>query len=365
MLYREELVAACKAVKLAAELCTEIQLQLKESERTDKSDDSPVTVADYGAQALVAWSLQQTFSDIPFRMVAEENSADLRKPEGQGMARAITDAVNSVLPGASVTQEQVLDLIDQGGSDGGSQGRHWVLDPIDGTRGFVGMRQYAICLGLLDQGKAVLGALACPNLPQEPIQDEDGQAGAATRVGSRDVGCLFAAITGQGAFVGPLRGDSAGERTAHPDIVAQRALHARFMESFESRHSNQGFTAQLAKELGVTAPPLRLDSQAKYGALARGDAAILLRFPHKGYREKIWDHCAGAVIVEEAGARISDASGKCLPLGYLWVQLVLAVFCKPLDFGSSRWLDIDQGIVTATPRLHASIVSVIQKIGAP
>lgn len=31
-----------------------------------------------GAQALVAWSLQQTFSDIPFRMVAEEDSADLR-----------------------------------------------------------------------------------------------------------------------------------------------------------------------------------------------------------------------------------------------------------------------------------------------
>ena len=48
-------------------------------------------------------------------------TAACRKPEGQGMARAITDAVNSVLPGASVTQEQVLDLIDQGGSDGGSQ----------------------------------------------------------------------------------------------------------------------------------------------------------------------------------------------------------------------------------------------------
>ncbi len=35
----------------------------------------------------------------------------------------------------------------------GLQGRHWVLDPIDGTRGFVGLRQYAICLGLLDQGQ--------------------------------------------------------------------------------------------------------------------------------------------------------------------------------------------------------------------
>lgn len=37
------------------------------------------------------------------------------------------------------------------------QGRHWVLDPIDGTRGFVGMRQYAVCLGLLDKGQ-VIGA---------------------------------------------------------------------------------------------------------------------------------------------------------------------------------------------------------------
>ena len=34
-----------------------------------------------------------------------------------------------------------------------AQGRHWVLDPIDGTRGFVGQRQYAVCLGLLDEGK--------------------------------------------------------------------------------------------------------------------------------------------------------------------------------------------------------------------
>lgn len=40
---------------------------------------------------------------------------------------------------------------------------------------------------------------------------------------------------------------------------------ARFMESYESKHSDQSFTSKLAKELGVTAAPLRLDSQAKYG----------------------------------------------------------------------------------------------------
>jgi 3'-phosphoadenosine 5'-phosphosulfate (PAPS) 3'-phosphatase len=65
-----------------------------------------------------------------------------------------------------------------GGSSGGSTGRHWVLDPIDGTRGFVGMRQYAVCLGMLQDGEVMLGVLGCPNLPQGQVQDEDGGAGA-------------------------------------------------------------------------------------------------------------------------------------------------------------------------------------------
>ncbi|KAM7254959.1 hypothetical protein ACFE04_020200 [Oxalis oulophora] len=43
-------------------------------------------------------------------------------------------------------------------------------------------------------------------------------------------------------------------------------------------------------KLGVKAPPVRIDSQAKYGALSRGDGGIYMRFPNKGYCEKIWDH---------------------------------------------------------------------------
>lgn len=42
---------------------------------------------------------------------------------------------------------------DLGASAGGPSGRHWVLDPIDGTRGFVGKRQYSVCLGLLQDGQ--------------------------------------------------------------------------------------------------------------------------------------------------------------------------------------------------------------------
>ncbi|DBA77012.1 TPA: hypothetical protein ACH3X1_009602 [Trebouxia sp. C0004] len=343
--YQHELQAACAAVRLAARLCTKVQLQLKAGEKQDKSDDSPVTIADYGSQALVAYSLQSSLPSMQFSMVAEEDSADLRSQDSQAMADRITDEVNSILrqeDGApQLSKQAVLDLIDQGASQGGPQGRHWVLDPIDGTRGFVGLRQYAICLGLLDQGQVVLGVLGCPNLPQQPIQEEDGAAGVAERVGTEGIGCLFTAIKGQGAFVGPLNGRPPSSRLQLQD--RSDFSQARFMESYESKHSDQSFTSKLAKELGVTAPPLRLDSQAKYGALARGDAAILLRFPHKGYREKIWDHAAGVVIVQEAGAVITDASGA------------------PLELGQSRWLDIDRGIVTATPKVHAAILKAISK----
>lgn len=43
---------------------------------------------------------------------------------------------------------------------------------------------------------------------------------------------------------------------------------ARFMESYESRHSDQDFTSKLAHKLGVAKAPLRLDSQTKYGKVS-------------------------------------------------------------------------------------------------
>ena len=70
---------------------------------------------------------------------------------------------------------------DLGASPGGPSGRHRVLDPNDGTRGFVGMRQYAVCLGMLQDGEVELGVLGCPNLPEDLISDEDGGAGLCVR----------------------------------------------------------------------------------------------------------------------------------------------------------------------------------------
>jgi len=41
------------------------------------------------------------------------------------------------------------------------------LDPIDGTKGFLRGEQYAVALGLIDDGEVVLGVLGCPELPIE------------------------------------------------------------------------------------------------------------------------------------------------------------------------------------------------------
>ena len=330
--YRAEAAAAAAAVRLASKLCERVQATLGTGEKSDKEDDSPVTVADYGAQALVAFSLTRNLggggsaaaaaapgsSPSGFSMVAEEDSADLRDPakNGPAMTRRITQLVNEVLRDEKLiaggdgdgdgdgdghlppplSAEDVLSLIDLGNSPGGRQGRHWVLDPIDGTRGFVGKRQYAVCLALLDEGKLAVGVLGCPNVPSDrPLADGDGgpQEGLGERRPGR--GALFWATAGGGAYVQPLHhsaaaGEGGGglldERTrlsvskAGEEAERDRSK-VRFMESFDSRHSDFSTAARLAAALGVTSPSLRLDSQAKYGCLARGDAAINLRFPRK------------------------------------------------------------------------------------
>jgi hypothetical protein len=56
------------------------------------------------------------------------------------------------------------------------------------------------------------------------------------------------------------------------------------MESYDSRHSNHSTTSRIAAALSIQKPPLQLDSQCKYGLLARGDADLFMRFPHASYR---------------------------------------------------------------------------------
>ncbi|KAF6164595.1 hypothetical protein GIB67_032823 [Kingdonia uniflora] len=199
--------------------------------------------------------------------------------------------------------------------------------------GFLRGDQYAIALALLDEGKVVLGVLACPNLPQASIGHHDHDSSL------KKIGCLFSAKIGSGTYMQSLD----GSMPIKVNVSAiQNPTEASFFESYEAAHSLHSLSSAIAKKLGVQAAPVRIDSQAKYGALARGDGAIYLRFPHKGYKEKIWDHAAGCIVVTEAGGVATDAAGN------------------PLDFSKGRFLDLETGIIVTNQKLMPLLLKAVR-----
>jgi 3'(2'), 5'-bisphosphate nucleotidase len=117
----------------------------------------------------------------------------------------------------------------------------------------------------------------------------------------------------------------------------------RFVESVE--HGDKSQQMAVAQAVGITQPALQMDSQAKYAAVAAGEAVLYLRLPSPktpNYREKIWDHAAGVLIVEEAGGRVTDMHGK------------------PLDFSQSDRLTHNQGVIVSNGIIHDQVLKVLQ-----
>jgi HAL2 family 3'(2'),5'-bisphosphate nucleotidase len=324
--FEVELSAAIRAVRDAALVCQSVQSNLVTAATLEKKDRSPVTVADFASQALVCSSLLE-HSEI-HSVVGEENAAELRETGAEATRDKVVEHVRNIR-GAGISPNQALDWIDVGGvTPDGSLERYWTLDPIDGTKGFLRGEQYAIALGLIEGGRVVAGVLGCPNLP-----GPDGSPG-----------CLLSAAQGQGAQVRPLaaKGNAGAKPTRVSDIKTTAA--ARFCESVESGHSDQDQSAQIAAALEITEEPVRVDSQAKYAIVAQGEAQIYLRLPtRKDYREKIWDHAAGLIVVEEAGGRVTDVRGN------------------ELDFGHGRQLENNSGVIATNGPIHDSVLVAVAR----
>ncbi|MBN2344373.1 MAG: 3'(2'),5'-bisphosphate nucleotidase [Deltaproteobacteria bacterium] len=318
--YQKEKEIAVAAIAQAAVICKNVQTQI-DLGVLEKNDKSPVTVADFGSQALVCKMLNETFAADP--VIGEEDSKSLRQPENEGLLTRLMNEVQQVLPEAS--PEQVLGWIDKGGQDSYTE-RFWTLDPIDGTKGFLRKDQYAISLALIVNGEIVVGALCCPNM-----NAQDGTEGV-----------IFAAEKGQGAVEIPL-----GKNTATPISVSRENVQAniRTCESVEKAHSSHSDSARIAQLLGITADPVRIDSQAKYATVARGDAEAYLRLPRDGkYREKIWDHAGGVLVVEEAGGKVTDIKGR------------------PLEFTHGRTLQNNLGVIVTSGTFHDAVIKAIDEL---
>jgi 3'(2'), 5'-bisphosphate nucleotidase len=163
----------------------------------------------------------------------------------------------------------------------------WALDPIDGTKGFLRGGQYAVCLALIVDGVVQLGVMGCPNLPISP---SDPKPSEGSKISDRSkLGTVYIAVRGQGAFQRSLTDDKE-EPISMRDLTPAKLSEASFCESVESGHSSHGTNARIAELLGITKESVRMDSQAKYASIARGDGDVYLRLPvgDGSYIEKIW-----------------------------------------------------------------------------
>jgi 3'(2'), 5'-bisphosphate nucleotidase len=325
--YPNEAKLALQAVRTAAQLCRRIQEEMV-TKAIVKSDHSPVTVADFASQAVVARMLQEKFAEDP--LVAEEDSTSLRTPDQEGTLRAVTGYVSTLYPEAK--PERVCEWIDLGSGEPSS--RFWVLDPIDGTKGFLRGDQYAVALALVEDGKVVLGALGCPNLSREMEPDVGG------------VGAVAIAVRGQGAWATGMEDDSFTELR-----VSERSdtLHARVLRSFAAEHTDTDKIDQLIASLGTLYPPILMDSAAKYAILTAGGGDLLFRLisPQKpDYVESIWDQAAGTILVTEAGGRVSDLTGR------------------DLDFSRGRQLHGNVGVLASNGLLHEAALEALRAVGA-
>ena len=322
-MFEPELAIALEAVRVASLVCRRVQSGIR-PDAIEKKDKSPVTVADFASQAVISQMLGSAFPGDP--LVGEEDSQDLRNPDAVKTLEAILDALRE--SSVDATHDDVLRWIDRGGDAGGGS-RFWTLDPVDGTKGFLRGEQYAVSLALIIDGELQLAVMGCPNLPSSDAWD-------------KHKGALFSAIRGQGAQLRPLAAPQQVQ-TVRVSSTKNPTL-ARFCESVESAHSKQDTAALIAQKLGTTVPGARLDSQAKYGLVARGEADIYLRLPTRAdYQEKIWDHGA-VLIVQEAGGEVTDIHGR------------------PLDFSRGRTLSQNRGVVATNGLMHAAVLAAVASV---
>jgi len=319
---------ALSAVERACRVAREVQGALVSEDTITKKDQSPVTVGDYSVQALIIHELSSQFPEYPF--VAEEDSKTLA--ENTDVKNSVLRFVQKQFP--EINEATLLDTIAKGGEGSRSSvgtppnaKRWWTLDPIDGTLGFLRRDQYAIALALMEDNKPILGLLGCPSLP-------------ISKDNKKDQGCILIATKGEGAYIRSLDSDNETKISVSSQSDPKLAV---FTESFVSRGFAHELNRGIAERLQVKAEPLRIDSQCKYAMVARGDSDVYLRLSSIDYKEYIWDHAAGAFIVQEAGGDVVDFHGK------------------PLDYSQGTKLTNNIGIVCTNKTLLAPVLEALPK----
>ena len=311
--------ALLAAVRKAAELCRLVQDNfLSASAKADGDHSEPVTIADYGSQAIICRALQQHYPDDA--VVAEESGEQFSQLVSADQRSQIAQLLSQVLR-KKVSETELIAWLDFGAER--KAARTWVIDPIDGTKGFLARRHYAIACGLLLDGQVAEGIVAAPGY----------RAGEGALFHTRDGFCYRAPLAGgDGTRV------TVSSRRNPVDIIAA--------QSFERAHASKSRMARARELAGLgNVRVLELDSMEKYALVACGDADLYMRLPRAGsrYAHKIWDHAAGVALVQAAGGTVTDLDGG------------------PLDFSQGETLP-NSGMIISNGAHHPRVVQAVQRV---
>ena len=309
------------AVRDAVRLCRRVQEQyLIANTKTSGDQKEPVTIADYGSQAIICRALQLHHPDDG---VVSEESGEQFLQLVAAEQRAQVYALLAEVTGSPVSEAEVVNWLDHG--KGKSTRRTWVIDPIDGTKGFIALRHYAVACGALVDGQVAEGIVAAPGY-------SDGEGALFYTVDGATWRAPIAAGLGERVNV--------SDRRAVGDFVA--------VQSFERHHASKSRMGRARELAGLGAVQIKeLDSMEKYALVACGDADLYMRLPRSGsaYRHKIWDHVAGVALVQGAGGTVTDLDGL------------------PLDFSQGDELP-NTGMVISNGQHHARVVAAVQRVMA-
>ncbi|KAI0576547.1 carbohydrate phosphatase [Pyrenophora tritici-repentis] len=308
MAYTAELRLALRAVHRAALLTKSVLRSLSNNVSAEtKADDSPVTIADFAAQALLISALLAVYPND--RFLGEESADALRqneqladrvwqlvqqaKEEAHAASNGIgneEEAQKHVRDEAQLvfaaSKKDMFDLIDRGGK-GEDTGR----------------------------GRQV-GVVACPNLAF-PIQGPLGQTRIHEDTVDKDgYGVVLSAVKGQGTFIRSMTAHGLGTDIRHVDLTTlppKKPSELNFVEATLGKTSlSQPEHEAVATSLGASWPGTVIWSQQmKYVALTLGATDVMVRIPKTLDRfTYVWDHAGGHLLYQEAGGVISDFNGE-------------------------------------------------------
>ena len=315
--YEREIDVVVRVVRHAA-LATEA-IRKKDLKILEKGDGTPVTQADIVSQAIILAGIEANFP---------EDAVSAEEVLEAGEKETLRAAAVCFLKDLNLSREasHLEERVNYRGNPGGK--RIWMVDPIDGTKGFRKGLGYAVAVGLYEGGRPRLGVMGLPRF----AGGKGNPPGMVTAYGAE----------GRGAYV--LEGAGDAPRRIH---VSRRKDVSRLRIVGSRAHDRVDICGRFARETGAP-DVVHMDSMAKYLMVASGRADLYLKVSDPDFGIAFpWDHCAGQVLLEEAGGRVTGLAGE--PLNYEQRE-------------GSPIRDTD-GLVASNGACHEEALAIIESLG--